>query len=157
MYDDNGRFLSRAIFWELSPPERREKFPPLYMLGVRPNHGLPSAYQIYMESIDEYDAAIKLVGNMKNWRTLCNASWFMDGDARVGHEGLKNWRLDMEARDKSLAKRQLQVKAEEGSVQAMVKVYNISPADARKLKKEKVKKEKPDAKVVDIIERMNKG
>lgn len=153
LYDDNGRLLTRAIFWELSNPERREKFPPLYMLGVNPGHGLPSAYQIYMSCVDEYEAAHTLMGNMKAWRNLCNCDWFMNGEPRTGHEGLKQWRLDMEARDKSLAKQQLKVKAEEGSVQAMVKMYNITPAEAKKIK-QKVQKSPEDTQVVSILERM---
>ena len=153
LYDDNGRLLTRAIFWELSFPERRAKFPPLYTLGVVPAHGLPSAYQIYMSCVDEYEAGIKLMGNMKAWRQLCSCDWFMNGDPRTGHEGLVQWRKDMEARDKSIAKQQLKVRAEKGSVPAMVKLYNITPAQAKAVKK-KVQENPQDNKVVDILKRM---
>lgn len=157
MYSNEGRFLVRAIFWELSDSERRLQYPPLYTLKVEDAHGLPSAYRIYMNSIDEYDAAIKLVGNMKNWRQLENASWFMNGIPEMGHEGLKQWRKDMEARDKSIAKAQLQDKALEGNVAAMTKLYNISPkkADGR-LKKDNKKGKTTDSltKVVDIAKNL---
>jgi len=157
LYDDHGRFLVRAIFWELSTPERRTNIKPLYTLKVEPCNGLPSAYQIYMESVDEYDAAIKIVGNMKNWRTLIEkpGSWFMMGWKEHGHIGLVNWRKDMEARDKSRAKALLIEKAAEGNVAAMTKLYNITPKKVdNRLKKEQEKV--TPSKVSDITARMNK-
>ncbi|MCK5019052.1 MAG: hypothetical protein KAS32_18470 [Candidatus Peribacteraceae bacterium] len=154
IYDDSGRFLVRAIFWELSTPERRIDIPPLYTLKVGPAHGLPSAYQIYMNSIDEYEAGIKIAGNMKNWRSLSkDGSWFLNGDLRHGHEGLVQWRLDMEARDKSAAKIQLIAKAEEGNVAAMTKLYNMSPKKIDNRLKKKIGKE-DTSKVVDLVARM---
>lgn len=156
LYDDNGRFLVRAIFWELSTPERRTNIKPLYTLKVEPAFGLPSAYQIYMSCTDEHAAAIKLVGNLKNWRTLCKeGGWFISGWTEHGFEGLQQWRKDMEARDKSLAKAQLQAKADEGNVAAMTKLYNISPKKAdNRLKK--VEATVTPSKVSDIKTRMDK-
>ena len=153
LYDDHGRFLVRAIFWELSTPERRLEVPPLYTLKVSPQHGLPSAYSMYMDSTDEYEAAMKICGTMKAWRALCRSNWFMTGFKEHGHEGLHQWRQDMEARDKSLAKQQLQAKADEGNVAAMTKLYNIAPKkpDSR-LKK--IEEERTPSKVVDLTERM---
>jgi len=156
MYDDNGRFLVRAIFWELSNPERRTNLKPLYTLKVEPCNGLPSAYQIYMESVDEYEAAIKLVGNIKNWRLLCNSSWFVTGWKEHGHEGLTQWRKDMEARDKSRAKAMLMEKAEGGNVAAMTKLYNITPKKADNRLKKELAAVTP-SNISEIAERMNKG
>jgi len=153
LFDNNGRFLVRAIFWELSPPERRTEIPPLYTLKVTSAHGLPSAYEMYMDSTDEYEAGIKIAGSLKAWRSLCNARWFMEGYPEHGHEGLKQWRLDMEARDKCAAKKLLQKKAEEGNVAAMTKLYNISPKKPDGRVKE-VKQNQSPSKIVDIAERM---
>ncbi len=153
IYDDNNRFLVRAIFWELSTPERREVIPPLYTLKVESAHGLPSAYQIYMDSVDEYEAGMKIAGNMKNWRALCKSTWFMIGYSEHGHEGLRQWRKDMEARDKSLAKIQLKEKAEGGNVAAMTKLYNMSPNKTDNRLKKKEEKVAP-SKVTDIMDRM---
>lgn len=153
IYDDSGRFLVRAIFWELSNPERRLTIPPLYTLKMDTSHGLPSAYKIYMSCVDEYEAGIKIAGNMKNWRSLCGAHWFMVGDPNHSHEGLAQWRKDMEDRDKSAAKIQLQAKAEAGNVAAMTKLYNISP----KKPDSRLKRKHPStttSKVVDLTERM---
>jgi len=153
LYDDNGRLLVRAIFWELSPPERRERLTPLYTLKVEDSFGLPSAYKIYMDSVDEHDAAIRLLGNMKAWRALCRSTWFMTGYTEHGHEGLHQWRKDTEARDKSLAKKQLLEKAENGNVAAMTKLYNITPKKPDSRLKAKLPTVTP-SKVVDLTTRM---
>ena len=106
-----------------------------------------------MDSIDEYDAATKICDNMYQWRKLCKANWFMNGRKEHGHEGLIQWRLDMEARDKSLAKVQLQAKAEEGNVAAMTKLYNMTPKKVDGRVKEKAQPDNTD-KIVDITQRM---
>lgn len=156
LYDDLNRFAVRAVFWEMSSPDTRAKLPPLYTLKLESAHGLPSAYQIYMESIDEYDAAIKLVGNMRNWRKLCNCSWFMQGAPEHSHEGLVQWRRDMEARDKSKAKAQLLEKALEGSVQAMNKIYSIEGIQPPKTEKKGSKKPSASSTVIELAKALNK-
>lgn len=155
IYDNAGRFLVRAIFWEMSNPERRITIPPLYTIKVEPCNGLPSAYQIYMESVDEHEAAIKLVGNMKNWRALCLSKWFIEGWKEHGHEGLAVWRDDMEARDKSEAKAMLMDKAGQGNVAAMTKLYNMSAKKADKRVKKFLEDVTP-SNISEITERMEK-
>ena len=71
-----------------------------------------------MNSIDETDAAIKIVGSLKNWRKLCKLKWFMNGDVTISFDGILNWRLDMAARDITLAKRILLESAKKGNVTA---------------------------------------
>ena len=155
LYDEQGRFLLRAIFWEISTTERRETYPPSYTLKVQEHMGLPSAYQIYMSCVDEFEAAIKIAGTMANWRKLEGANWFMNGMVEHGHEGLKQWRKDMEARDKSLAKRQLQEKAEEGSVQAMTKLYNMGETKTSKAKATaKVNRNDSGSNVLDLANKI---
>lgn len=124
----NGKFLIEGIFWETGTLAKREKYPPLYTLNQEPRFDkvqeetLPSAYQIYMTSVDEYDAAIKLVGNMKNWGLLSSANWFLNGDPNRAclymHEGLAVWRDHMKKRDASLAKKVLHEKALSGDTTA---------------------------------------
>ena len=43
-------------------------------------------YEIYMSSIDEYDAAIKIAGSMKAWRSLCSSAWFLKPYEKHGHD-----------------------------------------------------------------------
>ena len=152
MYDSLNRFMVRGIFKEMATSDDYE---PTYTLKLEDYKGLPSAYKIYMSSVDEYDAAIKLVGNMRNWRKLCDCAWFMQGVPEVGHEGLEQWRKDMEMRDKSRSKAQLQDKALEGNVAAMTKLYNIGGVvnDGR-IKKAKPAKKGNASKVVDIAKKI---
>jgi len=154
LFDDTGRLLVRAMFWELSTPERRRNVPPIYTLKQEETHGLPSAYKIYIESVDEYDAAIKICGTMKAWRALCEAGWFLSGWREHGHEGLVQWRADMEARDKSQAKQQLLDKAAEGNVAAMTRLYNMAPKKPDNRLKKKEDRNDTQTKVIDLAERM---
>jgi hypothetical protein len=92
---------------------------PLYYLKENPmDDAYPSMYQIYMECVDEYEAAMRLVGTMKHWEKLCSISWFMDGKDDFGTRGLKAWREDMRRRDESKALSLLNAKAEEGDTSA---------------------------------------
>lgn len=84
-----------------------------------------SAYQVYMQSVDEYDAAMRLVGSMEHWRKLCSLKWFMDGIPGRA-DGLKQWRKDMKDRDASNAKKLLMEKASEGNVQAARYLHEVS-------------------------------
>lgn len=120
--DRRGALKTELLFAETIKPDRLENYQPLYTLKEQ-NTGLPSAYQIYMGSVDEYDAAMKLLGSMRHWRRLCGLKWFVDGIPAVGFDGLKSWRKDMEMRDKSKAKKQLLESAEAGSVSAQRAFY----------------------------------
>ena len=87
-----------------------------------------SLYRVYMESVDEYEAAMRIVGSMQHWRKLCSQSWFLDGADAFSWEGLKQAREDMAARDKSVSKQQLITAAGEGNVNAMKTIYGESVA-----------------------------
>ena len=108
-----------------------------------------------MNSVDEYEAGIKIAGNSRHWRSLCNSNFFMLGAKEHGHDGLVQWRADMEARDKSIAKSQLLNKAEEGNVAAMTKLYNITPKKPDNRLKRDLPKVTP-SNISDITARMNK-
>jgi len=118
LYAPNGVFAIRKMFRELSTPAMRKKYPPIFTLKPFPYKGLPSAYQVFMESIDEYDAATKIVPNMKTWDQLKDASWFLNGDVAHSFEGLIVWRDHMKQRDASKAKAALFDKIEKGDVTA---------------------------------------
>jgi hypothetical protein len=118
LYAVNGRFSAKKMFRELSTPSMRKKYPPLFTLKPYDYKGLPSAYRIYMESIDEYDAATKIVPNMREWDMLKEASWFLNGDVAHSFEGLKAWREHMKQRDNSAAMKALQEKVADGDVTA---------------------------------------
>ena len=118
LYSPRGIYVIRKMFYEHSTTESRKKYPPIFTLRCREYKGLPSAYQVYMSSVDEYDAALKIVPNMRVWESLKKAKWFMRGDPSHTFEGLEAWRKHMKLRDASLAKKILIEKAEKGEVSA---------------------------------------
>lgn len=106
--------------------KRGEKYPSIYAMGEDERKGLPSAYLIYMHSIDEREGALKLVGSMRHWRKLLSLKWFREGDMRFGHEGVEKWREDMAFRDRSLAKSVLLEAAKKGDIGAAKKLLDES-------------------------------
>lgn len=111
LFDARGHRRTGSLFSETSQDKNRH---PVLTLKDYDNNGLLSAYQLYMQSTDEYDAAMKMVGSMTHWRKLMSSSWFMTGDPDKNFTGLESWRRDMAARDASAAKRLLMNKVTEG-------------------------------------------
>ena len=160
LYATNGKFLSKAIFWEMGNLTSRVQYPPLYTLAQYTRHDevqgidLPSAYEIYMNSVDEYAAAVQLVGNLKNWNMLVNSAWFMDGDLIHKHEGLATWREHKRAKDASAMKALLVQKAEGGDTTAMKAALAETKSKAPVGRKNK--KTKPDSSSVSRISEFKK-
>ena len=155
LYATNGKFLSKAIFWEMGNLTSRVQYPPLYTLAQYERYDevqeltLPSAYEIYMDCVDEYEAALLLVGNLKNWNMLVNSAWFMDGDLIHKHEGLSVWREHMNQRDASAAKKALHQKMKDGDTTAAKAVLAETKAKASVGRKNK--KTKPDSSSISRI------
>lgn len=125
LLDKQNRMRSANLFLE-GPVALPSTYMPVYSLRDRDSNELPSAYLIYMTSIDEYDAATKLVGSLKHWRKLLAAKWFMKGNPLKGFEGLIQWRLDMIDRDASAGKRSLLAQAEKGDTSAARKLVDMA-------------------------------
>ena len=126
--DVRGVCRTQSLFVEFNAKE--EKYKVHYSLRDFENKGYTSAYKVYMTSIDENDAAMKLVGSLHHWRRLCGLKWFMQGHIPLGHMGLESWRADMKARDETVAKKALIELAKEGNVSAAraLKSYADKPA-----------------------------
>lgn len=146
LLDSQNRMRSANLFLETT--DNPDKYAPMYSLRDHDGNGLPSAYLIYMTSVDEYDAATKLVGSMRHWRKLLDATWFMEGNPKKGFEGLLQWRQDMQERDASAGKRSLMSQAKKGDTSAARKMIDMAkPAAAPKVgrpgtKADKASKEK---------------
>ena len=91
---------------------------PIYTMHEDPRDGLPSAYQVYMFSESEYEAAMKLVGSWAHWLKLVNSPRFMNGVSDEAWLGLKQWREEKEIKDKAYAYTLLKLSAGDGNVQA---------------------------------------
>jgi len=157
LYAPNGVFAIRKMFRELSTPAMKDKYPPIFTLKPYPYKGLPSAYQTYMESVDEYEAALKIVPNLKVWDHLKDASWFANGDPAHSFEGLKAWREHMKQRDASTARAALFSKiATTGDVTAAKAILADTKTKAPVGRKNK-KTTEEKASVTRIKEFRNKG
>ena len=156
LYAPNGVFAIRKMFRELSTPAMRKKYPPIFTLKPFPYKGLPSAYQVFMGSIDEYEAALKIVPNMKTWDQLKEASWFLNGDVAHSFEGLAVWRDHMKQRDASAAREALMTKMQSGDVTAAKAILADTKVKAPVGRKSKQTKEEI-ASVTRIKEFRNKG
>ncbi len=95
--DSQGRWLTKALFFEMSSPDMRDKYPPKYTLKDYEHEGLPSAKEIYLASLDptEYQAAQDLLGSWKHWTVLCESDWFKPY--------LEEWRIELEVAIRSKA------------------------------------------------------
>jgi len=158
MKDKLGRFRTLSLFYESLGQRQKGHYSPIYSLSNRDKTledgtFYPSAYLIYMASSDEYEAAIKLVGSMQHWRKLLETPWFLPGSRTwdwTGFEGLEQWRLDMEARNKSEAISLLREAAAGGNVQAQKELYKMGtesgkkPAGRPKKKRGEKSEEDPD-------------
>ena len=73
----NHNFLMGALFYDV---EYREDLAQYVLSAEAYQNGegkwFPSAYQIVVYASDEYDAMLKLVGNMEQWDRLKELEWF---------------------------------------------------------------------------------
>jgi len=113
------------IFYELGSIDEAKA---LYTMKEAPDHGLPSAYLIYMTSASEHEAAMKLVGSWNHWKRLLKSPRFMTGPrGSTSWTGLETWREEKEIKDVAKAYQLLKESAELGSVQAQKEIWKGSP------------------------------
>jgi hypothetical protein len=141
---DNGKYKTQSLFREFNQNDAPYCLAP----DDKPEVNCKSLYQMYMASVDEFDCAMKALGSMAHWRKLTSCEWFM--------KHLRDWRLDMKARDESLAKQQLQMQAEDGNVTAQKTLFESSKKGTAKTAGRPQKKDdvKSDSSVVDIFKKM---
>jgi len=121
--DPRGVQRTENLFIEMN--KREHKYPSLYTLqDVNERRGLPSAFQIYMHSADETEAAMKIVGSLKHWDKLCNLIWFMKGSYQGAFEGINKWREYKVKLDLSVAKNTLMQNAAKGDTAAARKILD---------------------------------
>lgn len=158
--DTIGRYRTN-IFYEFNKT-RHEDYPPLYTMRETEWRGLDSAYQIYMHSESEYEAAIKLVGSWNHWQRLLKCKPFVDGEKDGGQwVGIEQWRAEKETRDKALAYNQLKINAAQGNVQAQKMILD-GPKDSAKrgrpsnaeIRKEAAKQAELDSQIKDDLKRV---
>ena len=102
LLDARGAKRTQTLFVDVNT---HKKYTPLYTMRDQDHKGYFSAYQVYMNAINETDAALKLVGSLDHWNRLCELQWFMQGG--IGFTGIEQWRIDMKERDIMIAKENL--------------------------------------------------
>jgi len=168
MKDELMRFRTESLFFETCNVRSKEKFPPMYCLRAFEKNDLPSAYLIYMFSVDENEAALKIVGCLAHWRRLCSLNWFINGRTERGFEGIAQWRLDMAARDATQAKKVLMQTCSEGNVTSAKALDSKAKEDAKSahsrstiVRRNKgasyVKPKKEESVVIDFLQSYKKG
>jgi hypothetical protein len=149
--DKRGVQRTESLFHETIQPPIRKKYDPVYSLRDYDHKGYPSAYQIYMNSIDEHEAALKLVGSLSHWRKLTSLKWFLEGRPECQFEGLIQWREDMKARDASSAKQVLQEQVKEKNITAARALLAESKTKTATAAKAKSSAAPADSNVADFL------
>lgn len=115
LFDSRGARRTASLFAEVSQDPNND---PIFTMKDYDAKGCLSAYLIFMNSVDEGDAAMKMVGGMGHWRKLLRKDWFMNGSVELGFEGLVQWRQDMLTRDMTRAKGIYEDRMREGDLAA---------------------------------------
>ena len=155
--DVRGAHKTESLFIETIQPQPAKSYDPLYSLRDYDHKGYVSAYLIYMSSVDERDAAMKLVGSMSHWRKLCTLKWFMNGRPECQFEGINQWREDMAARDASTAKKVILDQCKEQNVTAARALDKMSRDATPKAPKAKAVKSEADSNITNFLSRHEKS
>lgn len=144
----NGIQLTKALIYEWNNPEApyslREPNDGEYYVS---NKGVKykSLPYIYRHSVNEYDAALNIVGSWEHWKKLKGCDWFRTGLINsTQFTGLYDWQDEMELRDATEAKKLLMQSAKDGNVAAQRYLHEVS---IKQQKAGRPAKKKPQASV----------
>lgn len=142
----NGVMYTESLFMEtLSTKMKKSGHKPPFTLKEKSTEDLVSIYEVYMDSVDETEAALVLFGSLPHWKKMTSLKWFMNGRPEVGFPGLIQWRKDMWDRDRSSAKKTLISLTRQNNVTAAKALYQMATEDLKALSSAQPKsKEKPE-------------
>lgn len=112
---------------------------------------------VYLDSTDEYEAAMRLVGSWKHWQKLCQLKWFTEGLPQFNWEGIESLRATMSARDRSLARRELLKATEQGNVTAAKAVLEGKEIKKQGRPQKGVVEEEFNTNIVGLFDRAKEG
>ena len=144
----NNILLTQALFVEFG----NEDAPYTLKIDHQERNGKKyvSLCRVFLESTDEYEAAMRLVGNWKHWQKLCENRWFSEGWEQFNFEGLNSLRETMKARDRSTAKAQLLLAAQQGNVTAAKILFDGAGA-IKKTTRRNTNKSTSESDVVELF------
>lgn len=125
----NGLYRTDSLFVERIAKRHKSKGQQaVYSLSERQEKdNCPKLYDIFINSVDEYDFAIKAFGSKGQLDKLKNIKWFTEGwQGCLTFRGYNAWLDDMRERDLSTAKRVLLEKAMDGDVSAAKKLADMN-------------------------------
>lgn len=125
--ESNGQFRTDSLFVERRS-KRHKNTDPVYCLSERQERDdCKKLYDLFINSVDEYDFAIKAFGAKGHLDRLKTIKWFTEGwQGCLTFRGYDAWLDDMRERDASTAKRVLLEKAMEGDVSAAKKIADMN-------------------------------
>lgn len=100
---------------------KEEPKEPVYTIEVQ-DSDLPSAHQIYMNSMNEYDAAVKLTPSWEYWQGMLKS-------VKIKRM-IENWREEKMLKDQAAAREMLWDQAKKGNVSAMKVLYESKKEEA---------------------------
>ncbi len=145
----NNILLTQALFVEFG----NEDAPYTLKMDHQERNGKQyiSLCRVFLESADEYEAAMRLVGNWKHWQKLCENKWFSDGFDQFNFEGVNSLRETMKMRDRSLAKTKLIEAVQQGSVTAAKILLDGSSTVVKKTQRKSPKEKSTDSEVIELF------
>lgn len=144
--EQTGHYRTDSLFKErIAKRHKNRGTKAVYTLTERePAKGYEKLYDIFINSADEYDFAIKAFGAKGHLDKLKEISWFMEGwQGCPSFRGYNAWLDDMKERDASIGKKVLIERAQDGDVTAAKKLIDLHKQTASKgrPKKEDIQRE----------------
>jgi hypothetical protein len=158
--NDQGAFVTTALFYEPSKYSKNlSDIGPFYSMYSIPEPGYESAKEIYLNAVDEYDAAMKIFGSLKLWNRVTKMSWFADPKSPLTYEGLNAWREEKRLRDLSRTRVLLEEASDNGDISATKKLYDEAKkrsieSQVTTKKGARGKKTASNSKVIEMHERL---
>lgn len=119
----NNHYVTRGLFIETAPNEEAKKSA-LWTLAEHEVYAYgkwyPSAWMAFIHSIDEYDAARKICGNLRQWELILQ---MLENRGR-GHT-LESWRAEWSALQRSILRQSLMLTALHGGSGATAAVKQL--------------------------------
>lgn len=163
--EQTGIYRTDSMFVErIAKRHKNRGLEPVYCLSERQDvKGLPRLYNIFIESTDEYDFALKAFGNKGHLDKLKDIAWFRDGwQGCQTFRGYNAWLADMDERDASIGKKVLIEKAQDGDVAAAKKLIDMHKSANTKgrpkkedIKREAVKRAEEKTDIEEDLKRLN--
>lgn len=160
----NGIYYTQELFYEFNnrdaPLSLREPNDEEGNYVARSGKKYKSVPHIYRNSVDEYDAAMKILGSYDHWKRMVrDCKWFTEGAPIMGstYTCLEDWREEMRLRDASTSKALLVQSAADGNVTAQRYLHETSTKSkgaGRPAKSKPTKDESSDKEIVDFVSKL---